>query len=114
MTSSTVDTQHVRVTKLVVTDDYVSADLSDGRTISVPLSWYPRLCHGTAEERQNWRLVGSGRGVHWPQLDEDISVENLVFGKPSAESQASLKRWLDNRSKGQNQTVNPSGGSGGF
>jgi len=114
MTSSTVDTQHVRVTTLSVSDDVLSVELSDGRTISVPLSWYPRLCNGTAEERGDWRLIGGGRGMHWPRLDEDISVENLVFGKPSGESQASLKRWLDDRNRGQNKTVNPSGGSGGI
>jgi hypothetical protein len=102
MTSSTVDTQHVRVTTLVVTADLLTVELSDGRTISAPLSWYPRLCHGTSEEREDWRLIGGGRGIHWPRLDEDISVENLVFGKPSAESQASLKRWLDDRNSGQN------------
>lgn len=101
MTFSAVDTQHVRVITLVVTDDRVTAELSDGRTISVPLSWYPRLCHGTAEERQNWRLIGNGRGIHWSQLDEDLSVENLVFGQPSAESQASLKRWLSSRNQEQ-------------
>ncbi len=102
MTFSTVDMQHVRVTKLVVTADLLTVELSDGRTISAPLSWYPRLCHGTSEEREDWRLIGGGRGIHWPLLDEDISVENLVFGKPSAESQASLKRWLDDRTSGQN------------
>lgn len=112
MTSSTVDTRHVRVTTLVVADDRVIAELSDGRTISVPLSWYPRLCHGTAEERQDWRLIGSGRGIHWPRLDEDISVENLIFGIPSAESQTSLKRWLESRASGQNDAVNSNGGSG--
>jgi hypothetical protein len=101
MTSSTVDIQHVRVTKAVVSDDFLTAELSDGRTISAPLSWYPRLRHATVEEREDWRLIGSGRGIHWPQLDEDISVENIVFGKPSAESQASLKRWLDKRDKGR-------------
>ncbi len=102
MTSSTVDTQHIRVTTLVVTPDLLTVELSDGRTISAPLSWYPRLCHGTSEERKDWRLIGEGRGIHWPLLDEDISVENLVFGKPSAESQASLKRWLDDRNNRQN------------
>ncbi len=102
MTSSTVDLQHVRVTTLVVTGDLLTVELSDGRTISAPLSWYPRLCHGTSEEREDWRLIGGGRGIHWPLLDEDISVENLVLGKPSAESQASLKRWLDDRNSGQN------------
>jgi hypothetical protein len=101
MTSSTVDIQHIRVTTLVVSDDLLTAELSDGRTISAPLSWYPRLCYGTTAEREDWRLIGGGRGIHWPQLDEDISVENLVFGQPSAESQTSLKRWLENR-KGQN------------
>lgn len=110
MTSSTVDTQHVQLTAVAVTDDVLTVELSDGRTISTPLSWYPRLCHGTSEERADWRLIGSGRGIHWPRLDEDISADNLVFGKPSAESQASLKRWLDNRTSGQNHAVNPSGG----
>jgi len=102
MTSSTVDTQHVRVTTLVISADLLTVELSDGRTISAPLSWYPRLCHGTSEEREDWRLIGGGRGIHWPLLDEDISVENLVFGKPSAESQVSLKRWLDDRNSRQN------------
>ena len=95
---------------VAVSDDVLSVELSDGRTISTPLAWYPRLCHGTAEERGDWRLIGGGRGMHWPQLDEDISVENLVFGKPSTESQLSLKRWLDDRSRGENKAVNPSGG----
>ena len=102
MTSSTVDTEHIRVTTLVVTADLLTVELSDGRTISAPLSWYPRLCHGTSQEREEWRLIGGGRGIHWPLLDEDISVENLVLGKPSTESQASLKRWLDDRKSGQN------------
>jgi len=97
MRFSTIEIQGVRVTKLVITDDLLKAELSDGRTISVPLSWYPRLCHATSKEREHWRLVGAGRGIHWPLLDEDVSVENLILGKPSAESQASLKRWLDER-----------------
>ncbi len=86
------------MTTLVVTEDALTVELSDGRTISAPLSWYPRLCHATADERKNWRLIGNGRGIHWPLLDEDISVKNLIFGKPSSESQASLKRWLEDRS----------------
>ena len=97
MTSSTVDTQNVRALTLAVTADVLTVELADGRTISAPLSWYPRLCHGTAEEREDWRLIGGGRGIHWPLLDEDISIDNLVYGKPSAESQASLKRWLNDR-----------------
>jgi hypothetical protein len=59
--------------------------------------WYPRLWHGTPEERHHWRLIGGGEGIHWPELDEDISVENLLAGKPSGESQRSLKRWLEAR-----------------
>ena len=82
---------------VVVTDDRLTVDLSDGRSISVPLAWYPRLLQGTREERSNWRLVGNNEGVHWPDLDEDISVENLLSGKPSAESQLSFKKWLDKR-----------------
>ena len=83
-----------------VTDDTLTLELSDGRTISAPLAWYPRLLHGTVEERSRWRLIGQGRGIHWPDLDEDISVENLLAGKPSAESQPSLKKWLGRREGG--------------
>jgi hypothetical protein len=94
MTTLTVEAkaQDVRVT-----DDTLAVDLTDGRTISVPLAWYPRLLHGTAEERNNWRLIGDREGIHWPDLDEDISIENLLMGKPSSESQSSFKRWLENR-----------------
>jgi len=84
--------QNVRVTK-----DTLSVDLSDGRTISVPLEWFPRLVHATPEERKNWRLIGKGHGIHWEDIDEDISVEGLLTGKPSGESQASFKKWLNQR-----------------
>ena len=84
-----------------VTDDSLTVDLSDGRTVSVPLAWFPRLLHGTAEERNKWRLIGNGEGIHWPDLDEDISVENLILGKPSGESQKSFKKWLEARAKGK-------------
>jgi hypothetical protein len=80
-----------------LTDDCLSVDLSDGRTISVPLAWYPRLMHGTDAERNNWRFIGDKEGIHWPDLDEDISVQNLLFGKPSGESQRSFKHWLEQR-----------------
>lgn len=82
---------------LVVTEDMVTLELSDGRSISAPLTWYPRLLHSTPEERTEWRWIGRGIGVHWPQLDEDISVENLLLGHPSGESQASLQAWLSQR-----------------
>ena len=79
------------------TDETLTVDLSDGRTISVPLGWYPRLEHASAEERANWRLIGRGQGIHWEDIDEDISVEGLLSGKPSGESQASFKKWLHSR-----------------
>jgi hypothetical protein len=82
---------------VVVTHDTLTVDLNDGRSISVPLAWYPRLLQGTPEERDNWRLIGNAEGIHWPDLDEDISVENLLLGKPSGESQESFKKWLQNR-----------------
>ena len=101
MNSSTVETQIPSATGAQVNDDTLSVELSDGRTISVPLAWYPRLSHGTSSERDHWRLIGNGRGIHWPDLDEDISVENLLAGQPSGESQTSFKRWLDQRTKKQ-------------
>jgi hypothetical protein len=81
----------------IITDDTLSADLSDGRTISVPLAWYPRLISASVAERNNWRLIASGEGIHWPELDEDISIKNLIIGEPSGESQKSLQRWLNAR-----------------
>jgi len=81
-----------------VTDDTLSVELSDGRTIAVPLGWFPRLAHATRKEQSKWRLIGRGHGVHWPLIDEDVSVEGLLTGRPSGESQESFKRWLTARS----------------
>ena len=92
-----IETQVAKAQQVLLTEDSLTVDLVDGRTISVPLAWYPRLFHGTPEERRNWRLIGQAEGIHWPDLDEDISVENLLAGKPSGESQRSLKRWLEDR-----------------
>ena len=97
MNSSTVDTQIALALRVHVSDDALSVELTDGRTISVPIAWYPRLSHGAAAERNNCRLIGGGRGIHWPDLDEDISVENLLTGKPSGESQTSFNKWLEQR-----------------
>ena len=83
--------------KVKVTEDTLSVDLSDGRTISVPLAWFSRLLHSTPEERNHWRLIGKGHGIHWEDIDEDISVEGLLAGKPSGESQTSFKKWLSGR-----------------
>ncbi len=82
---------------VATTADTLTVELSDGRAISVPLAWYPRLLHASQSERDAWRLVGKGEGVHWPGLDEDVSVEGLLAGRPSGESPASLKRWLEAR-----------------
>ena len=90
----------VRAQSLVVTEDSLIVDLSDGRSITVPLAWYPRLIHGTTEERNNWRWIGDREGIHWLDLDEDISVENLILGKASGESQDSFRRWLERRTVG--------------
>jgi hypothetical protein len=79
------------------TDDALTTVLSDGRTISVPLAWYPRLLHARPEERSDWRLIAQGEGIHWPLLEEDVSVESLIRGKPSRESAASLRRWFARR-----------------
>jgi hypothetical protein len=99
MNSSAVESPGAVATAVHTTEDALAVDLADGRTISVPLAWYPRLLHGTAKERNAWRLIGGGRGIHWPDLDEDISVANLLMGRPSGESQPSFKKWLTARAK---------------
>jgi uncharacterized protein DUF2442 len=80
-----------------VSHDQLQVRLNNGRSISSPLAWYPRLLHATPEERQDWRLIGQGRGIHWESIDEDISVEDVIAGRTSNESQSSLKRWLSSR-----------------
>jgi hypothetical protein len=98
MTSSTIELLTIPIIqKVTITDDTLSVDLSDGRTISVPLAWYPRLLNGSILERSDYRLIADGSGIHWHQLDEDISLKNLILGQPSGESQTSFQRWLKNR-----------------
>jgi len=97
MSSSTAE-QVATASNVRVEDDTLTIELSDGRVLSVPIAWYPRLSHGSAAERSNWRLTGASRGIHWPELDEDISIENLLAGRPSGESQTSFKQWLESRS----------------
>jgi len=99
MNTSVIDLRPVAVQRVQVTEDTLIVDLMDGRTASVPLTWYPRLRHGQPEERSNWRLIGHGEGVHWPDLDEDISIEDILLGKPSQESPSSFKRWLQAHAK---------------
>ncbi|MBI5460654.1 MAG: DUF2442 domain-containing protein [Gammaproteobacteria bacterium] len=95
--TSAIDLNIPDAVGVTVTDDTLSVELSDGRTISVPLEWYPRLVHATPDERNRWRLIAHGHGIHWDDLDEDISVEGLIAGRPSGENQASLTRWLEAR-----------------
>ena len=77
-----------------VTDEKLTVDFADGRSISVPLSWYPRLLYGSPAEQQNWQLLGDGYAIEWPDLDEHIGVEGLLAGRRSGESQKSFERWL--------------------
>jgi hypothetical protein len=102
MSSLTTD---VRVNNVVIAGDSLMVELNDGRSISAPLAWYPRLLRGTPEERNNWRLIGKAEGIHWPDLDEDVSIENLLTGKPSGESQDSFKRWLKGRATVPNDPI---------
>jgi len=86
-----------RIVNVTIDDTSLSVDLEDGRTVSVPIGWYPRLVYGTPSERANFHLSGAGYGIHWPDLDEDIGIEGLLLGKKSSESQASLGRWTEKR-----------------
>ena len=97
MASSTSERHGVRAVDVKVTEDELSVVLEDGRTLVVPLAWYPRLSRSSQRQRGRWRLIGRGLGIHWPEIDEDISVEDLLAGRRSGESQASLKRWLEAR-----------------
>ena len=100
MSTSGAELREAQANSVSVSDDALVAELADGRTITVPLAWFPRLAHGTPAERANWRRIGGGVGIHWPDLDEDISVESLLAGRRSGETQASLRRWLRARKAG--------------
>jgi hypothetical protein len=97
MNTVVIDLQNIHIEDIDVSEDTLTVDLSDGRSLQVPIAWYPRLYHGTPSERKNWRLIGQGVGIHWPALDEDVSVEGLLLGRKSTESQSSLARWLEKR-----------------
>lgn len=88
-----------RAIKVTVDDETLTVDLEDGRSVSVPIGWFPRLAHGTPTERANFQLSGAGYGIHWPDLDEDVGVEGLLLGKRSVESRASFDRWLRKRTQ---------------
>ncbi len=97
--STLIETQTATAERVTVTEEALVVDLTDGRILSVPIAWYPRLLHGTQQERDNWRLIGDGEGINWPDLDEDLSVASLLAGRRSGESQRSLKRWLEERAQ---------------
>jgi hypothetical protein len=92
-----IDSLGTAASSVRVDDLELSVDLADGRTIVVPIAWFPRLAHGSQPERAKWRIIGGGHGIHWPDLDEDVSVESLLTGRRSRESDSSLKKWLENR-----------------
>jgi len=95
---STLNTEReVFAESVEFSEDSLTVRLDDGRALSVPLAWFPRLFHGLPIERENFELIGDGEGIHWPDLDEDISIEALLAGKRSAESDVSLRRWLEKR-----------------
>jgi hypothetical protein len=97
MSTSETELREALAQSIRVNDAALTVDLVDGRTIMAPLAWFPRLTHGTPDERAHWRLIGGGEGMHWPDLDEDISVESLLAGRRSGETQESLRRWLNAR-----------------
>ena len=96
-TLSVVTLSLPRATHVSITDDTLSVDLEDGRSVSVPIGWYPRLAHGTPDERANVQIAGAGFGFHWPDLDEDIGIEGILLGKHSTESPQSFEKWLKGR-----------------
>jgi hypothetical protein len=105
MNTLVAESQTVKATDVVTNDDTLTVELTDGRTLSVPLAWYPRLLHASQTERNQWEWIGDGEGIHWPDLDEDISVEGLILGRRSGESQRSLQRWLETRTQSDHSVI---------
>jgi hypothetical protein len=99
MDASQIELRAAQAESVEVSEDALVVNLLDGRTIAVPIAWYPRLAQGTRSERANWRLIGRGEWIHWPDLDEDISIDGLLAGRHSGESQASFQRWLRSRNE---------------
>jgi len=97
MSSLVVETQKARAQSVRLTTEALSVDLMDGRTIVVPLVWFPRLWHGTPQERNHFEIFGDGAYIHWPDLDEDLTVTGLLGGRQSGESPQSLQKWLNTR-----------------
>ncbi len=94
-----IEVKEAQAREVHVTEDMLTVTLTDGRIVSVPLAWYPRLWYGTPEERANVEILGNGTILHWPDLDEDLSVTGILLGKRSGESLTSLRKWLEARQK---------------
>jgi hypothetical protein len=107
MTTSSLATEAAAAKRVKVTEHALIVELRDGRSVSVPIEWYPRLAEGRPNERRHWELIGPGIGIHWPDLDEDISVEGLLLGLPSGESAASLQRWRATRQRPSKKRIEP-------
>jgi hypothetical protein len=90
--NTAVEIQEVRIKDIIVTKDTITAQLMDGRVISVPLAWSWRLSEATPRQRANWEIIGEGQGVHWPDIDEDISAEGMLYGIPAPRPQASSRK----------------------
>ena len=105
MSISASNRTELLATNLRFTDDSLIVDLADGRIVTVPLSWYPRLVHATKQERENWEMLLGGEGFHWPDLDEDLSVDGFVKGRRSGESNRSFTRWLKAKNEGRGLTI---------
>jgi len=99
MSSLDVEIQEARAQAVRITDDSLTVDLVDGRTVIVPLVWFPRLWHGSSDERDHLELSGDGAYIHWPKLDEDLTIASLLAGRRSGESAKSLKKWSTARRK---------------
>jgi hypothetical protein len=97
MNSLAIEIREARAQEVRVEEDKLVVELVDGRSISAPLAWYPRLWYGTIEERRRFEIIGDGKIIHWPDLDEDLSIAGILIGHRSGESQGSLKKWLEGR-----------------
>ena len=105
MAISAPKTNEVLAVNISCSSESLTAELADGRVVSAPLSWYPRLVHATQAERDNWQIEGNGDAIRWPDLDEDILVEALLVGWPSRESEKSFNRWLKAKNEGRGLTI---------
>ncbi len=97
MSTLSIEIHDAQAQAVTISDETLAVDLADGRSIAVPLAWFPRLAYGSSAERSKWRLIAGGEGIHWPDLDEDISVASLLAGQKSGETRESLQRWLQGR-----------------